>query len=67
MTSQTSNAGAAASPGTLVTPERIERRGAWGGEHLVYLDVDVVNQDGRSTTPGHAIVVLPSRSKRDSW
>ena len=32
------------------------------GEHLVYLEVDVVNQDGRSTTPGHAIVVLPSRS-----
>jgi acyl dehydratase len=32
------------------------------GEHLVRLEVDVINQDGRSTTPGHAVLVLPSRS-----
>jgi acyl dehydratase len=29
------------------------------GEHQVSLDLDVVNQDGQSTCPGHAIVVLP--------
>jgi acyl dehydratase len=32
------------------------------GEHRVYLDVNVVNQDGAATCPGHAIVVLPSRA-----
>ena len=31
------------------------------GEHLVYLDVNVVNQDGKSGAPGKAVVVLPSR------
>ena len=30
-------------------------------ERLVYLDVDVMNQDGKATTPGTAVVVLPSR------
>ena len=32
------------------------------GEGLVTLDVDVVNQDGRGTCPGRAIVALPSRA-----
>jgi acyl dehydratase len=31
------------------------------GEHHVRLDLDVVNQDGASTCPGHAIVALPTR------
>lgn len=31
------------------------------GERLVVLDVDVVNQDGRGTCPGRAVVALPSR------
>ena len=31
------------------------------GEHLVRLEINVLNQDGRGTTPGHAVVVLPSR------
>ena len=31
------------------------------GEQRVFLDVNVVNQDGASTCPGHAVVVLPSR------
>ena len=31
------------------------------GDHLVRLDVNVVNQDGLPTCPGHAVVVLPSR------
>jgi len=32
------------------------------GEHRVYLDVNVVNQEGAATCPGHAVVVLPSRA-----
>lgn len=31
------------------------------GENLVRLDINVVNQEGQATCPGHAIVVLPSR------
>jgi acyl dehydratase len=32
------------------------------GEHLVVLEVDVVNQNGEPTTPGRAVVALPSRA-----
>jgi acyl dehydratase len=39
-----------------VTDKRIE-----DGENRVYLEVNVVNQTGAPTCPGHAIVVLPSR------
>jgi len=39
-----------------VTDKRVE-----DGENRIYLDVDVVNQTGAPTCPGHAIVVLPSR------
>ena len=39
-----------------ITAKRVEN-----GEHLVDLTVDVVNQDGQSTTPGEATVALPSR------
>lgn len=31
------------------------------GEHRVILDIDVVNQNGEPTCPGHAVVVVPSR------
>ena len=31
------------------------------GEHLVRLDINVINQDGAATAPGTAVVVLPSR------
>jgi acyl dehydratase len=30
-------------------------------EHRVHLELNVRNQDGKDTCPGHAIVVLPSR------
>jgi len=33
-----------------------------GDDHLVRLGVDVLDQDGRSTTPGTACVVLPTRT-----
>jgi acyl dehydratase len=39
-----------------VTDKQVEE-----GEHRVYLDVDVVNQEGKPTCPGKAVVVLPSR------
>ena len=38
-----------------VTDKRVE-----DGENRVYLKVDVVNQHGAPTCPGHAIVVLPN-------
>jgi hypothetical protein len=41
----------------LVTGKRVE-----DGEHLIDLKVDVVDQTGKSTTPGEATVALPSRS-----
>jgi len=41
-----------------VKAKRIEN-----GEHLVDLAIDVVNQEGHSTTPGEAIVSLSSRQK----
>lgn len=31
------------------------------GENRVYLDLNVVNQDGGNTCPGKAVVVLPNR------
>jgi acyl dehydratase len=31
------------------------------GENLVRLDINVVNQDGVETAPGHAVVSLPAR------
>ncbi len=39
-----------------VKAKRIEN-----GEHLVDLEIDVVNEQGQSTTPGEATVALPSR------
>jgi acyl dehydratase len=41
----------------VVTDKKVE-----DGEYRVYLDVNVVNQDGVQGAPGKAIVVLPSRS-----
>lgn len=37
-----------------VTDKKLE-----DGENRVYLDLNVKNQDGQDTCPGHAIVVLP--------
>jgi len=39
-----------------ITDKKVEN-----GEHLVYLEVDVMNQDGKPTTPGTAVIVLPAR------
>jgi len=40
----------------VVTEKKVE-----DGENRVYLDVNVVNQDGVAGAPGKAVVVLPSR------
>ena len=32
------------------------------GEHRIKLEIDVVNQKGEPTCPGHAIVTVPARS-----
>ncbi|MFN0091801.1 MAG: hypothetical protein ACKVWR_16280 [Acidimicrobiales bacterium] len=39
-----------------VTDKKVEE-----GEHRVYLKVDVVNQKGEPTCPGHAVVTVPAR------
>ena len=41
--------------GTVTATEVVD------GEHRVTLDIDVVNQNGDPTCPGHAVVVVPSR------
>lgn len=43
------------------TGEVIEKR-VEGGEYLVRLRIDVVNQENQSTAPGEAVVVLASRT-----
>ncbi len=35
---------------------------AAGGENLVRLSLDVLNQAGEATCPGHAVVALPNRA-----
>ena len=39
-----------------VTEKKVE-----GKDNLVRLDINVMNQDGKGTTPGYAVVALPSR------
>ena len=46
---------------TLRTQAVVTEKAVEDGEHLVHLDVNVLNQDGVAGAPGHAIVVLPSR------
>jgi acyl dehydratase len=40
-----------------VTDKKVE-----DGENRVYLEMNVVNQDGQPTCPGHAVLALPNRS-----
>ena len=39
----------------------IEEKKVEDGENQVYLSINVVDQNGEETCPGHAIVVLPNR------
>jgi acyl dehydratase len=47
---------------TLTCTGTVTEKWSEDGQHLIRLDVNVVNQDGQSTTPGHAVLALPSRS-----
>jgi len=47
---------------TLTVTGKITDKRVEDGEHRVYLDMNVMNQEGQPTCPGHAIVVLPSRA-----
>ena len=46
----------------LTVTATVKEKKVEDGENRVYLDVNVVNQDGSPTCPGHAVVVLPSRA-----
>ena len=43
----------------LTVVGEITEKSAEGGENRVRLDINVVNQGGGATCPGHAVVVLP--------
>ena len=45
----------------LTTSAKVTEKKVENGEALVYLEIDVKNQDGGATAPGTAIVVLPKR------
>ncbi|MCU1689197.1 MAG: MaoC domain protein dehydratase [Pseudonocardiales bacterium] len=45
----------------LTTQGIVTEKTQENGENLVHLDINVVNQKGDKTAPGHAVVVLPSR------
>jgi acyl dehydratase len=47
---------------TLTCVATVRAKSVEGGEHLVHLDVDVLNPEGKGTTPGRAVLVLPSRA-----
>jgi acyl dehydratase len=46
---------------TLTVSGKVTEVKVEDGENRVYLDMNVVNQNGDGTCPGHAIVVLPNR------
>lgn len=45
----------------LRTTGRVVAKERDGDDFLVRIETDVVNQDGESTSPGYAVVALPSR------
>jgi acyl dehydratase len=45
----------------LTCTGKITEKKTENGEHLVRLDINVMNQDGKGTTPGYAVIALPSR------
>jgi len=45
----------------LTVTGRVTQKKHENDEHLVFLETNVVNQDGLRTCPGHAIVMLPIR------
>jgi acyl dehydratase len=45
----------------LTATGKITEKKTENGENLVRLDINVVNQDGKGTAPGYAVIALPSR------
>ncbi len=45
----------------LTTVATVAQKRVEGGEHLIDLEINVRNQDGVMTAPGHATVVVPAR------
>ena len=45
----------------LTTTGKITEKKTENGENLVRLDINVMNQDGKGTAPGYAVIALPSR------
>jgi len=46
---------------TLTVSGKVTEVKVEDGENRVYLDMNVVNQNGDGTCPGHAVLVLPNR------
>ncbi|HEY2665101.1 MAG TPA: MaoC/PaaZ C-terminal domain-containing protein [Candidatus Binataceae bacterium] len=52
-------------PGAKVTARgKVKKKYVEGGEHFVECDIWLENAKGEMTTPGSAVVMLPSRSAR---
>lgn len=47
---------------TLTVVGRVLEKQITDGEHQVRLEISVLNQNGQSTCPGEALVVLPTRA-----
>ena len=45
----------------LTATGKITEKKTENGENLVRLDINVMNQDGKGTAPGYAVIALPSR------
>jgi acyl dehydratase len=46
---------------TLTVWGKVTEKKVENGENLVRLDMNVLNQDGQATCPGHAVIVLPNK------
>lgn len=51
---------------TLTCTGKITEKNQTGTDNLVRLEINVMNQGLKGTTPGYAIVALPSRSSKKS-
>jgi acyl dehydratase len=45
----------------LTTYGKVIEKKTENGENLVRLEINVMNQDGKGTAPGYAVIALPSR------
>lgn len=46
---------------TLTVWGKVTEKKTENGENLIRLDMNVLNQDGQATCPGHAVIVLPNK------